>query len=135
MADNFINGSDLLVYIGAEPIAASRSCSISMSTNMADSTTKDNEGYSTSIPTTRSWELSVDGLASWGENVALLMQAFDDRTPLAIKFKPRNAVTGDMTYSGFAFLESLEFDAPLEDGVSFSASFKGTGKLLFTATV
>ncbi|MEJ5962819.1 phage tail tube protein [Pedobacter immunditicola] len=135
MADNFINGSDLVLFIGAEPIASSRSCSISMSVNMADATTKDNEGYSESIPTTRSWELSADGLAAWGGNIKELMTAFQNKTALQIKFSPRELATGDMVYSGTAYLESLEIDAPMEDGVSFSVSLKGSGKLLFEATV
>ena len=135
MADNFINGSDLVLFIGSTPIASSRSCSISMSVNMADATTKDNEGYSESVPTTRSWEISADGLAAWDGNVVERMNAFQNRTALSVKFSPRILESGDKFYSGIAYLESLEIDAPMEDGVSYSVSLKGSGKLTFAATV
>lgn len=135
MAEKFLNGSDLLIYIGANPVAFSRSCSISMNTAMADCTTKDNDGYSESIPTTRSWECSVDGLGVWNSNIKEFMAAFQNKTALDIKFKPREVATGDLVYSGKAFIESLEISGEMEDGVTYSVSLKGTGALDFTATV
>lgn len=138
MANNFQNGSDLLIYIGtgstATPIAWSRNCSVSMSTNMADATTKSNDGWQESIPTTKSWSIDTDGLGVWNENIKDFMQIFDDRTPIQISFKPRNIVTDDMIYSGEAFIESLDIEAPMEDGVTFKVSLKGSGKLDFTVS-
>jgi TP901-1 family phage major tail protein len=136
MADNFLNGSDLLVYIGANPVAFSRSCSISMNVNMADATTKDNNGYAESIPTTRSWECSVDGLGVWNSNIKEFMAAFTGKTLLDIKVKPRNAAASDLIYSGKCYIESLEISGEMEEGVTYSASLKGTGALTFAvATV
>lgn len=133
MAENFINGSDLLLYIGVEPVGYSRSCSISMNQTMADVTTKSNDGFTESLPTTRSWECSVDGLAVWQENIKSFTQAFQNKTKLEIKFKPRAAVASDLIYSGFAYIESLEISSEMEDAVSFSLSMKGSGALTFAA--
>lgn len=136
MADNFLNGSDLLIYIGANPVAFSRSCSISMNTAFADATTKDNNSYSESIPTTRSWECSVDGLAVFGSNIKDFMAAFTAKTLIDIKVSPRNAAASELVYKGKAYIESLEISGEMEDGVTYSVSLKGTGALTFAeATV
>jgi TP901-1 family phage major tail protein len=136
---NFLNGSDLLVYIGsgqtATAVGYSRSCSISLSTNMADATTKSNNGFSESIPTTKSWEISVEGLGVWNENIKQFVDAYNDRTPLVISFHPTQLASGQMKYSGTAYLESLEISGEMEDGVTYSVSFKGSGALAITATV
>lgn len=139
MANNFQNGSDLLIYIGtgstATPIGWSRNCSISMSTQMSDATTKTNLGWSESIPTLKSWSIDTDGLGVWNENIEEFMEIFNNRTPVQISFKPRNITTGDMIYSGLAFIESFDIEAPMEDGVTYKISLKGSGALDFTASV
>lgn len=136
---NFLNGSDLLVFIGtgqtATPIGYSRSCSISLSTNLADCTTKSNSGYTEVIPTTKSWEVSVEGLGIWNENIKQFVDAYNDRTPLAISFHPKDLASGQMKYSGTAYLESMEISGEMEDGVTYSVSLKGSGALAITATV
>ncbi|MBE9598740.1 phage tail tube protein [Pedobacter sp. MC2016-24] len=139
MANNFTNGSDLLIYIGtgstATPVAFSRNCSISMSTNMADATTKSNDGFTEIIPTTKSWSIDTDGLGVWNGNIKEFMQIYDDRSPIQVSFKPRAVATGDLVYSGTAYIESLDIEAPMEDGVTFKISLKGSGKLDFTEAV
>ncbi|WP_316817282.1 phage tail tube protein [Pedobacter nyackensis] len=134
MANNFLNGSDLLVYLGtgqtATALGYSRNCSISLSTNMADATTKTNEGYTESIPTTKSWSVDADGLGVWNENIKQFVAAFDTRSPLHVSFKPSTVVSGTtMVYSGTAYIESLDIEAPMEDGVTYKLSLKGSGKL------
>jgi TP901-1 family phage major tail protein len=136
---NFLNGSDLLVFIGtgstATAIGYSRSCSISLSTNMADATTKSNDGFTEVIPTTKSWEVSVEGLGVWNDNIKQFVDAYSARTPLAISFYPKDITTGQMKYSGTAYLESLEISGEMEDGVTYSVSLKGSGALAITAKV
>lgn len=134
MANKFLNGSDLLVFLGtgstATALGYSRNCSVSLSTNMADATTKSNDGWEESIPTTKSWSVDADGLGVWGENIKEFVAAFDSRLPLQVSFKPSVVVTGTtMVYSGTAYIESLDIDAPMEDGVSYKLSLKGSGIL------
>jgi len=40
--------------------------------------------------------------------------------------------TGDYYYSGSAYITSISLDSPLEDNVTFSCSFEGTGALTET---
>lgn len=135
MADNFLNGSDLLIYIGATPVAFSRSCSISMNTAFADATTKDNQHFAESIPTTRSWEMSVEGLGVWNSNIKDFMAAYQSQLSLDVKFSPRTTKTGDLQYTGKAFIESLEVSGKMEDGVTYSVKLKGSGALTFASVV
>lgn len=134
---NFLNGSDLLVYLGSGttvPIAYSRNCSVSLSVNLADTTTKSNNGWSESLPTTKSWSIDADGLGVWGENIKEFVAAFDSRLPLQVTFRPATIISGStQTYSGTAYIESLDIEAPMEDGVSYKLSLKGSGKLNTTA--
>jgi Predicted secreted protein len=137
MANKFVNGSDLLVYLGTgttTPIAYSRNCSLALSVNLANATTKTNEGWEESIPTTKSWSIDTDGLGVWNENIKEFVAAFDSRLPLQVTFRPSTIVSGvTQTYKGEAYIESLDIEAPMEDGLTYKLSLKGSGKLNTTA--
>lgn len=132
MANSKFLGTDLLVYIGATPIANSRSASFKVTSQFADSTTKDSVGaFSESIPSIKSWEISTEGLAVWGE-IDQWIDAVSNGTQLTISFKPLNQVTGDIAYSGTAFVESCEVNADNAEVVTYSVQFKGSGALTQT---
>ena len=100
-----------------------------MSQNLADATTKSNNGFMEYVPTTRGWEVSCDGLGVWNENINQFFNAVNNRTALTIKFAPRNAVSGTTYYQGTAFIESFDVSGEMEDGVTYSVSMKGSGIL------
>jgi predicted secreted protein len=132
-------GSDLMVYIGtggtATPIAYSRKCSFKLNSQLADSTTKSSEGaYTEYLPSLKSWELSTEGLAAWGSNVSQFFDAINNGTGLQVQFKPSNLTTGDIVFSGKVYVESFEIQADNGEVVTYSVSFKGSGKLSATPT-
>jgi predicted secreted protein len=132
MANTKFLGTDLMVYVGATPIAHSRSASFKISTALADSTTKDSAGSFTEfLPSIKSWELSTEGLAVWGE-MGQWIDAITHGTPLTVSFKPTNQVAGEITLSGTVFLESCEINADNGEVVTYSVSFKGSGMLTST---
>ena len=132
MANTKFLGTDLLVYIGATPIAHSRKASFKLNSQLADATTKDSDGAFTEyLPSLKSWEVSTEGLAVWGD-MSQWVDAITNGTPLAISFKPTNQATGDITLSGTAFLESCEINAENGEVVTYSVNFKGSGKLIST---
>lgn len=137
MASKFVNGSDLLVYLGTGttvPIAYSRNCSLSLSVNIVDATTKSNDGWEESIATLKSWSIETDGLGVWTENIKEFVAAFDSRAPLQVTFRPSTIVSGvTQTYKGEAYIESFDVEAPMEDGLTYKLSLKGSGKLTITA--
>jgi hypothetical protein len=53
-----------------------------------------------------------------------LFAAYDARTPINILIS--NPVLATAYYTGLAYVESIEVNAPMEDVVSYTVSFSGT---------
>jgi len=138
MATNgVINGTKFGVYAAGTKIAYATSASISMNHNLRDTSTKDSGGWRDQLEGQRDWEVSVEGMllfvdSSGGAIAGLTMNELftsyiATRTEVTVKFSTE--VTGDVEWSGQAFLTSLSADAPNEDSSTWSGSFSGTGAL------
>jgi predicted secreted protein len=131
------NGTNLVVLVGSEVIAHSTSCSLSVSADLPDATTKQSQGWAEEIAGLRSWSLTTDGLTTvepTGTNYVVgdIFSALNARTAVQVKFTTANGSTvivGDLVWSGSAFVESLDITADMESPVTYSASFTGTGQL------
>jgi predicted secreted protein len=131
------NGTNLVVLVGSEVIAHSTSCSLSVSADLPDATTKQSGGWAEEIGGLRSWSLTTDGLATvepTGTNYVVgdIFSALNSRTAVTVKFTTATGSTvivGDLAWSGLAFVESLDITADMESPVTYSASFTGTGVL------
>jgi len=138
------NGTSLVVLIGTEVIGYATSCSLSLASDTPDASTKQSLGWADEIGGQRSWSLTTDGLAtvvpgtvatyiSTAELNALAIA----RTSVTVKFTTVDnstvggvtPVSGDVIYSGSAFIESVDLTADMENPVTYSVSFKGTGVL------
>jgi predicted secreted protein len=138
------NGTSLVVLIGTEVIGYATSCSLSLAIDTPDASTKQSLGWADEIGGQRSWSLTTDGLAtvvpgtvatyiSTAELNALAIA----RTSVTVKFTTVDnstvggvtPVSGDVIYSGSAFIESVDLTADMENPVTYSVSFKGTGVL------
>lgn len=126
-----INGTNLVIKIGGNPILKATTASLEMSVDMPDATTKDSAGWAEFFAGVRSWTLSSDGLVDYAssgsvetdELVALLIA----RSPVAVTFSTSTA--GDMLLSGNAYITSISQTADMESPSGFSVSFQGTGAL------
>lgn len=131
------NGTNLVVLVGSEVIAHATSCSLSVSADLPDATTKQSGGWAEEIAGLRSWSLTTDGLATVEPTgtdyvVGDIFSALNGRTSVTVKFTTANGstpITGDLIWSGSAFVESLDITADMESPVTYSASFTGTGQL------
>jgi len=138
------NGTSLVVLIGTEVIAFATSCSLSIAIDTPDSSTKQSLGWADEIGGQKSWSLTTDGLATVVPgSVATYISTTElsnlaiARTAVTVKFTTVNndtvggvtPVTGDTIYSGSAFIESVDMTADMENPVTYSVSFKGTGEL------
>jgi len=130
------NGTKLGVYIGddASPtetwtiIAAAQDCSLSLSMEVIDTSTKDSNAWRSILPGMRSATMSVSGLIDYtatNKNVVDLFEAFDGRAKLHLRFS--NAVGSDKRYECYGYLSSLEQSAGTEDTANYSATFEITG--------
>ena len=138
------NGTSLVVLIGTEVIGYATSCSLSLAIDAPDASTKQSLGWADEIGGQRSWSLTTDGLATVVPgSVASYISTTElnnlaiARTAVTVKFTTVDnstvggvtPVSGDTIYSGSAFIESVDMTADMENPVTYSVSFKGTGPL------
>jgi predicted secreted protein len=131
------NGTNLVVLVGTEVVAHSTSCSLSVSADLPDATTKSSGGWANQIAGLRSWSLTTDGLTtveptSTNYSVGDIFSALNGRATVTVKFTTANGSTpivGDLIWSGSAFVESLDITADMESPSTYSASFTGFGQL------
>ena len=134
------NGTSLVVLVGSEVVAHATSCSLSFSVDLPESTDKQSSGWTEHIAGAKSWSLTTDGLATVDPaatanyyTTAEIMTAIANRTAVQVKFTTVSGttpVTGDIYWSGSAFIESMDITADMESPVTYSVSFTGTGALV-----
>tara|TARA_R100000808_G_C2091259_1_gene111603 strand:+ start:235 stop:666 length:432 start_codon:yes stop_codon:yes gene_type:complete len=138
MATNgVINGTKFGVYAAGTKIGYATSASISMNHNLRDTSTKDSSGWRDQMEGQRDWEVSVEGMVIFVDNSggAISDKTMDElyssyiasRTAFTIMFSTE--VSGDIKWSGEAYMTSLSADTPNEDSSTWSGSFSGTGAL------
>ena len=139
--DGVINGTKFGVYVAGTKVAYASSASISMNHNLRDTSTKDSGGWRDQLEGQRDWEVSVEGMLIFTnlDGTAVTGLTADElystyiyaRTQFELKFS--TDVTGDIKWTGQAFLTSLSADTPNEDSSTWSGSFSGTGELVQAA--
>jgi predicted secreted protein len=136
------NGTSLVVLIGGEVIAYSTSCSLSIAIDTPDASNKESLGWAEEIGGQRSWSLTTDGLATVSPTTVVatyvslpeLTTLAIARTAVTVMFTTVTAGTAtpivdDAKWTGQAFIESVDMTADMENPVTYSVSFKGTGIL------
>jgi len=124
-----VDGNAIGIYIDDVLIACATSASLDLSTNMSDTTCKDNNGAEQIKPNQKTWGMGLDGMlafdavAGWSD----LWDAWDLGSLVTVKWG--TADSGDEVYSGGAYIDSLSAQAPLNDASTYSVNFRGTGVL------
>lgn len=139
---DFFNGADRILYLKIFgnwiPIGCLTDNSMEESAEMLDTTTRDNQGWTTSRPVLQSYSLSFNGLqlnttVSGGNfNVASydkLKQLKRDKTLL--DWKIEGSLYPIVDY-GKAYLTSLGESNNIDEFMTFSGSMTGFGKPLMT---
>lgn len=141
MATGLLNGTDLLLKVGAdgspEVIAFSTSCSLEVSMDEIDQTNKDSSGFKSIIGGTRSWSVSCDNLYqneahASKESFTSLWQYVDGRDVISVELAVHNATTNNVYYEGSGYITSLSVNGGTEDQSSFSVTITGSGALTET---
>lgn len=136
MASQKIAGVDVLVSVtvgGTKTVIGGQSgATLSLETNLVETTSKDDAQWASSVPGVRSWSIETEGFMVVDdkaqaelENVWLTNGSMDAEI---------NFPSGKK-YSGKILIESQSFEMPQDDAVSFSASFTGTGPLTIVKSV
>ena len=131
------NGTALLVKLdtsGGTPatVGHTTSCTISLSNDLPEATSKSSSGFQEVIAGVISGEVSFDGLIMYDE-AGTIKNAIDvadfllARTKLDISFGTEE--TGDAVYSASGFLSSVEMTGEMESPATYSGSITLTGSI------
>ena len=137
-ATSIMNSTDVVIQISEDDgtsydiIGRATSASLSVSMETRSTTTKDSAGWDENLEGLKSWSLSGDGLVTYSitgdyDTPDDLFTLLSNRTLVKVKFG--SATSGEIDYTGDAYLVSYEQEAGVEENVSFSFGFTGTGVL------
>lgn len=123
------NGTNLVLQVEGNEIGHTTSCSLSLSNDLPEATTKDSNGYAEHIAGVISGEISFDGLVAYDDttNAIQLNDFINARTQITCVFG--TTVTGDAIYTAEGFLNNVETTAEMESPVSYSGSITLTGAI------
>jgi TP901-1 family phage major tail protein len=133
-----MNSTDVVIQISEDSgttydiIGRATSASLSVSMETRDTTTKDSAGWQENLEGLKSWSLSGDGLVTYSitgdyDTPDELFTLLSNRTLVKVKFG--SETSGEIDYTGDAYLVSYEQEAGVEENVTYSFSFTGTGVL------
>lgn len=133
MASSIYNGTNLRFKLNNKKVLHATSCKLSISSKLEEIVTKDTNG-TVSVPSNYSFGGSTDALLS---NLPLndtTHVTFDDLLQLQLNKEEIDVefttdVTGDIIYSGKAYIENAEITSEAGSSVKCSVSFKGNGDL------
>ncbi len=127
------NGTDLLIKTGTSgsevTIGHTTSCSISLTQDLPDATTKDSSGWSEVIAGVKGGSISFDGLVDYSDSNNAVDLIADLVAGTAVSFVFGTAVSGETIYSGSGYIDSIEITADAESPVSYSGSITITGSV------
>lgn len=124
-----LKGTRLVLYVNNVAIAHSTSHTFNFDTNMLDASSKDSNGWADFICGQNSWSIDFESLfamdAAYGLDELIDLQL--NRTLVTLKFSTEE--TGDIYFTGSAYLQNTSLEAPNEEVTTYSGSFQGTGAL------
>jgi len=130
------NGIYSLLYLdigeGFKPVACLTENGFSESIEMLNTTTRDNGGWKTSVPTMQSYNLSFSGIAintiysgdttKYSYDILKLIK----RNKSLIDWKIANLINGDVDY-GKGYLINLDVTYAIDQFISFNGQIDGFG--------
>ena len=130
-----IQGHNLRVRFGTtattSAIYAATECSLSLETDSTEVNHKDNfsAGVKEVIPTATSWTVSTSGLVFFDQTTTIddVITAQLAKTEIYIDFSTN--VTGDVKWSGQAYITSCELSASVGEIATYSVTFSGASVL------
>ena len=124
------NGTNLLLKVEGTTVGHTTSCTLSISHDLPEATTKDSAGWVEVISGARSGEISFDGLVDYSDaaNAVELVDYVIARTMVTCVFG--TVASGDAIYTAEGYISSIEQTADMESPVSYSGSITLTGAIV-----
>lgn len=127
-----LNGNDIGLYVGGQLIGCLTSSSFSSKNDEIDVTCKDNDGAYQSIPGGNKAEMPFEGFFNPSSTFGFpdLVAIHKNRTKVSIAMRSDD----NMSIYAEAFLNDLDWTAPLNAGSVFTGRFAITGEWEFSTT-
>ena len=122
-------GTTMRIKIGSKTIFHEVSATLTSSIDFKEVASKDTNGKLVT-PGAQSWSMTANTLianSTTQEDLSSLYAAHSGKTAVTIEFT--TDVSGDVVFSGSAYVESISIDATNEEVVTGDFSFKGDGDL------
>lgn len=140
---DFINGEDRIIYIKISgvylPVGCLTGNTFDETTEMIDTTTRDNQGWTTSAPVVQSYSISASGLQINSTVIGgnFNIASYDKlksikRDKIRIEWKIQGSRFPIVDY-GFGYISDLGSTENVGEFMSFSLSITGFGKPLITS--
>ena len=141
-----LNGTDVKVYDSGTGnlVAFAQNGSLTINHSLREITNKESAGFKESLEGLRDWSIDLDGAYAWtdasgsaltnGADDVLQTNVLNARQSFTVKFGNVGGTTGDIVYSGSAFITSWSATAGTEDTATYSISLEGTGTLTQTVS-
>lgn len=130
------NGTDLLLKLTdgtsiatSTIIGHSTSCSLSLSNDLPEATTKDSSGFQEVIAGVKSGEISFEGLIAYDDDANPIDFANILIARRAVTWTFGTADAADTVYTGSGFLSSVEMSAEMESPATYSGSITINGAI------
>ena len=139
-----IKGQNLRLLIGGKCVAFATSCTVHVSLNLEESSTKDStNNFTEQSPTGISWDMSCVALYSvdadaTGVNAISALDTVLAQQKVQVQFeqtqgeKNRVAVSGGAVYSGYAWVNDISINAANRQNTSYTIQLTGDGQLAKT---
>ena len=128
-----INGNNVLLTHNGTTIACSTSNGLSISKELIDITTKCSSSWAENISGRKSWTVDIEGVydTALSENFDELFADMNGTTASTIRITDGGSpvASPDNSYHGSGFITELSLSAPMDDRVTWTATFVGNGAL------
>ena len=123
------NGTNLILKVEDTAVGHTTSCTLTLSNDLPEATTKDSSGFQEVIAGVMSGEISFEGLVAYDDSANAIEMAdyLLARTQITCVFG--TAESGDDVFTAEGFLSSVEMSAEMESPVSYSGSITLTGSI------
>ena len=139
MALTKIKGQNFRVFISGSAVPEATNCSVQMTGNMEDASTKDTEGdYTSESMVSKSWQVQVDSYEATASALKALLTRFNGGAAVSVGFdqtettpgtQNRTAAEADFARTGQALLTDVSIVANNRATVTISTTYQGSGAL------
>ncbi len=136
MALKKIMGQNFRSFVGGSAVPEATNCSVTISGNMSDASTKDTEdAFQQESMDSKQWQLQVDSLEATVANMRALITRFLSDTPTTVGFdetegtQNRTAAQAAFARSGQAILNDLSIQSNNRSNIQITCQYQGTGAL------